>query len=81
MSMKHKSIVLVTWLDAWSSGSTYDPDGDHTGLLSKSVGFEMEYTDVSIVLATLIAEGCEDRDVRVMIIPTEYIVKVEELVL
>ena len=78
--MKHKPLVEVTWLDAWSTGNDYYPAGDHTGLLSKSVGYEMEYTDVSIVIAMNISEGCEDQGSRVMVIPTEYIVKVEELV-
>ena len=79
--MKDKPIVLITWLDAWSSGNDYYADGDHTGLLSKTIGFLMEYTDDSIVVTTNIAEGCEDRGSRVMCIPTVYIVDVEELVL
>ncbi len=79
-TLKYKPIVEVTWLDAWSSGADYFAGGDHTGLLTTSVGYEMEWTDVSIVLSMNISRGGEDRGARIMCIPTEYIVKVEELV-
>ena len=79
--MKHKPMVLVTWLDAWSTGNDYYAAGDHTGLLTTSLGFEMEYTDVSIVLSMNISEGAEDRGSRIMCIPTEYIVEVLEIIL
>lgn len=78
--MKTKPIVHVTWLDAWSTGGDYYPSGDHTGLETHSIGYQMEYTTDSIVLSMNISEGCEDRGSRIMVIPTAYIVDVEEFV-
>lgn len=78
--LKTKPIVEVTWTDAWTAHRIYDADDDHTGLLSKSIGYEMEYTDVSIVLAALVTEASGGGGKGITVIPTAYIVKVEELI-
>lgn len=81
MSMKLKPIILVTWLDAWAAQRYYYPAEDHTAMLCKSIGFEMEYTEVSLVLSQSISEDDEDRGRNIIVIPSKNIVSVEELVL
>jgi hypothetical protein len=79
--MEIKPILLVTWEDAWATQGYYYSNNDHTALLCQSVGFEMEYTDESLVLSQSITEDNEDRGRNILIIPTKYIVSVEELIL
>lgn len=74
--MQKRTIVEVEWLDAWSNSVDYRKGGDHTGLKAFTVGYLMEWTDDSIVLAAMTTR--DEQGTNIFVIPDAYIVKVTE---
>ena len=77
--MEKGKIYLVEWFDAWSTGNYYKVANDYTPVVIKNIGFLCEENDDTLVLSSSI---CEDDSQRsVFVVPWEYIIKVEELIL
>ncbi len=73
----HK-LYVVTWLDAWSNTSSYyKDDGDYSPMEMVDVGYMMEENDETLVLCSQLTKDGGAR--HHMVIPWEYIVKIEEL--
>ena len=76
MNNKRK-LIVVHWLDAWSTSGYYIDGSEHTPLEVQDIGFLMDENEHSIVLAQSVDENDSAR--HIVVIPWEMIQKVEEL--
>ena len=77
--MKKGKSYLVEWFDAWGNGNYYKEGNDYTPVVICNIGFLCEENDETLVLSSSISE--DDAQRSVFVVPWEYIIKVEELIL